>query len=418
MQFQQCYLCLPLLHLPQSVLVTRNGSAGVLAPSSQTTSVAPPQFDDSGARDSSLTSSTGWASTASPRSSAGSSSHSQLPGRQDTSTSCRTPDNPEQELTEGLTVIVSEDFVSNSNNQVQLKKGLRGRILEIDEDGDAEIDFNGLPTSHVVLKENFSKLGPEEEEVEEGKELFAASDREICTSVSRMPTPVSCSLDPKIAAAPRRKVVSLFAANRCGFLPQTELHPAETIAQWLSWDVMYLEECVSRQKGVVDLLAADHINASFGAARVCGAHRQAAVRCALSAAPSDRPAYFTKAQAAACPALVALRSTSAVAAGPALCGDFGSDALQRYMVIGGVSSLAAVVERVAARWRASPLVDAAVYADVKTDWDCRLRGEAAYPKRGAEQPFFVWEVVGEKLETDDEQQGAESVHAGEWMYSV
>ena len=67
--------------------------------------------------------------------------------------------------------------------------------------------------------------------------------------------------------------------------------------------------------------------ASFGAVRPCGAHRQAAVRCASAlrgAAQTDTP------RAAASRELGLLPFASAVCYGHGLAGDFGSSQLQRY----------------------------------------------------------------------------------------
>eukprot|EP00665_Eupelagonemidae_sp_cell47_P017417 gene17417-biopygen4248 len=75
--------------------------------------------------------------------------------------------------------------------------------------------------------------------------------------------------------------------------------------------------------------------------------------------------------------------------GQALCGDFGSAAQQQFMVIGWVSSLVAVTERVATRWGVRVLVDAAVRADVELHWNCRLRDQVVYAKRGAEEPLLL-----------------------------
>eukprot|EP00665_Eupelagonemidae_sp_cell47_P016393 gene16393-biopygen8440 len=60
---------------------------------------------------------------------------------------------------EGSTVIISEDFISDSTNSVLLKKGLTGLIKLIDEGGDAIIIFDGLsPKAQMVFKDNFDKL--------------------------------------------------------------------------------------------------------------------------------------------------------------------------------------------------------------------------------------------------------------------
>eukprot|EP00665_Eupelagonemidae_sp_cell47_P013704 gene13704-biopygen11674 len=114
------------------------------------------------------------------------------------------------------------------------------------------------------------------------------------------------------------------------------------------------------------------------------------------------------------PELAALRASSAAASAGALCGDFGSAQQQRYMIIGGVSSLVAVLERVATRWGAALLVDAAVRMDAEMEWSCRRRGAAVYPKRGGDEPVHLWEVTGEREVEDDPN----SSHPKEWMYEI
>eukprot|EP00665_Eupelagonemidae_sp_cell47_P005427 gene5427-biopygen6224 len=59
---------------------------------------------------------------------------------------------------EGETVIVSEDFMSNSKNAVLLEVGLKGRIKRFGDSGSAFIRFDGLKKSHWVWKKNFDKL--------------------------------------------------------------------------------------------------------------------------------------------------------------------------------------------------------------------------------------------------------------------
>ena len=52
--------------------------------------------------------------------------------------------------------------------QVQLPKGSSGRVIEIDSDGDAEIQFSGVPgvsTPQWVLKDNFDKLATPKQKV-------------------------------------------------------------------------------------------------------------------------------------------------------------------------------------------------------------------------------------------------------------
>eukprot|EP00665_Eupelagonemidae_sp_cell47_P017771 gene17771-biopygen8540 len=59
---------------------------------------------------------------------------------------------------EGDIVAVSSDFMSDSEDAVLLKKGMKGIIKKIDKEGDANIDFDDLPGYKFVFKKNFDKL--------------------------------------------------------------------------------------------------------------------------------------------------------------------------------------------------------------------------------------------------------------------
>eukprot|EP00665_Eupelagonemidae_sp_cell47_P017638 gene17638-biopygen11540 len=83
----------------------------------------------------------------------------------------------------------------------------------------------------------------------------------------------------------------------------------------------------------------------------------------------------------------------------------------RFMAIGGLSSLVAVVERFATRREIPGLVDAAVHADVETNWHCRLRELVIYDKYGNDRPQILWQVLEEAGERD-------SGMADEWIYQL
>ena len=90
-----------------------------------------------------------------------------------------------------------------------------------------------------------------------------------------------------IIQKPSRKVVSLVAFNRGGFLEAVSQSPAPDVSSWMSLEVGLCSDRIAKQKGVVDLLSADRVFGSFGAARQCVVHRQAAVRCAHNVAHRD-----------------------------------------------------------------------------------------------------------------------------------
>eukprot|EP00662_Eupelagonemidae_sp_cell21_P058313 gene58313-biopygen71800 len=174
---------------------------------------------------------------------------------------------------------------------------------------------------------------------------------------------------PSIAAAAQRKTVSLYVLNRLGWLPAVAAASDQSVVQWFMQSVPLVVDFVCAQKGVMDLLSGDHFSSTFAAVRPCGAHRLAAVRCA--SCHVQHTARSTRAGGA--DGLDALNASSAACSGAGLCGDYGSASVQRFMVVGGISSLVLAVERVAAERELPLLVDAAVWADAETNYDARLR---------------------------------------------
>eukprot|EP01062_Namystynia_karyoxenos_P000174 TRINITY_DN10051_c0_g1_i3.p1 TRINITY_DN10051_c0_g1~~TRINITY_DN10051_c0_g1_i3.p1 ORF type:complete len:643 (+),score=112.78 TRINITY_DN10051_c0_g1_i3:89-1930(+) len=203
------------------------------------------------------------------------------------------------------------------------------------------------------------------------------------------------------AHAPQQRGVTLLLCNRCGFLAGCAQTDVDRAREWVAAEVERFSAVVRTLGGTSDLLSADHLSASFGAVKVRGSHRSAATRAAWSLADAPGDSVVDPA-----PGLTVLRSTAAVCSGRALCGDFGSAAAQRFMVIGVVSSFVFTAERVAAAWGIGALVDAAVHADTEQFWNCRLLKKAATPQR----TVSLWEVVGERLHLDGPQ--------SEWMYEL
>eukprot|EP01062_Namystynia_karyoxenos_P003920 TRINITY_DN11380_c0_g1_i1.p1 TRINITY_DN11380_c0_g1~~TRINITY_DN11380_c0_g1_i1.p1 ORF type:complete len:721 (+),score=159.73 TRINITY_DN11380_c0_g1_i1:85-2247(+) len=231
----------------------------------------------------------------------------------------------------------------------------------------------------------------------------------------------------RIAHAVQMRRVTLLATNRRGLLEAFRQEgDVQSAEEYLGSLVTQFIQAALEQKGVVDLLSADHLHASFGAFRQPGAHRMAAARCAFllrqpllgtnSAASSrqasswsirPRDASLRSAEEAAGES--ALQLTAAVCSGLAMCGDFGSATAQRFMVVGGVRSLIAVVERVAAGWGAAALIDGDVVKDADMHWTCRLRGKLLCSKH-SERPIAIWEMLDERLVRHHSQ--------GEWMYQL
>eukprot|EP01065_Artemidia_motanka_P040041 TRINITY_DN4959_c0_g1_i1.p1 TRINITY_DN4959_c0_g1~~TRINITY_DN4959_c0_g1_i1.p1 ORF type:complete len:695 (+),score=110.43 TRINITY_DN4959_c0_g1_i1:213-2087(+) len=193
---------------------------------------------------------------------------------------------------------------------------------------------------------------------------------------------------------PQWKQISVLVTNVLDFLT---LVPARSQGhtEIMHTIVSRFAAAVPAHKGVVDLVNADHLFASFGGARYCALHRVAAARCGMKATEplaitGDRELLFT----------------SAAASGLGLCGDMGSDTMKRFHVTGGVVSHLLVLERMAADWGAGLVVDNSLKKDLDT-WVVRLRGAVLCAKR-AEVPQKVWQPIGER-------QGGD---AGEWMYEM
>lgn len=74
-------------------------------------------------------------------------------------------------LCAGMRVAVTDTFQTDDDERDEIMKGVRGTVLQIDEDGDAEISFDGRDTDHWVFEANFHVLCP----VEGGGRSFAKS---------------------------------------------------------------------------------------------------------------------------------------------------------------------------------------------------------------------------------------------------
>eukprot|EP01062_Namystynia_karyoxenos_P081577 TRINITY_DN89_c0_g1_i2.p1 TRINITY_DN89_c0_g1~~TRINITY_DN89_c0_g1_i2.p1 ORF type:complete len:1140 (+),score=323.12 TRINITY_DN89_c0_g1_i2:100-3420(+) len=216
-----------------------------------------------------------------------------------------------------------------------------------------------------------------------------------------------------IIQRPKQKTLTLLLTNRLGFLKDA-VRSAENAVVSMVQSVEAFAVHVQSQKGVVDLCIADHLSATFGAARLCAQHRAAAARSAqlfASAAPRRPAPADVVSLPGQCPDALPVppQVTSAACAGAALCGDFGSSAGgRRYMIIGGLSSFALALERIGAASRIPLLVDSKVHADIATTWNLRARFLVSYPKRGSPNPVTLWEGLKEAV-TDANN---------EWMYNL
>eukprot|EP01062_Namystynia_karyoxenos_P071172 TRINITY_DN665_c0_g1_i3.p1 TRINITY_DN665_c0_g1~~TRINITY_DN665_c0_g1_i3.p1 ORF type:complete len:1140 (+),score=287.05 TRINITY_DN665_c0_g1_i3:88-3420(+) len=236
------------------------------------------------------------------------------------------------------------------------------------------------------------------------------------------------ALATKTAHAVVWKRITLLLANRRRFLHAVSLVSQKAVSAAISVQVASFTEIVQDQKGVVEMLSADHLSANFGAARVLGSHRIAAVTAAArlsgivpydrcqrdsnrqttsqrrSLAPSGSPAGAEDEAVT----LSQLPLTSAVATGPALCGDFGNTAAgQRYMIIGQVFPHAVLYERIAAVWGSRVLLDHTVAEDAAQSWHMRLRKRIKVAKSHRE--IDLWDVAGPR---------EANMLQAEWMYQL
>ena len=56
-------------------------------------------------------------------------------------------------------VIVLRPFDSDSTSRVPLLVDVKGKVIDIDADGDAEIEFDGIHRNQWVFKEHFPNIG-------------------------------------------------------------------------------------------------------------------------------------------------------------------------------------------------------------------------------------------------------------------
>eukprot|EP00756_Hemistasia_phaeocysticola_P024847 Hpha_TRINITY_DN15974_c9_g1::TRINITY_DN15974_c9_g1_i1::g.71206::m.71206 len=119
-------------------------------------------------------------------------------------------------------------------------------------------------------------------------------------------------------AAPRRLRVSLAAGNVVGYLSSQGDLAGASNSGWIEADVERWCAVVSQSRGVVDLIGGDRRYASFNARQVCGGHASAAIGVLSSRGNGNW--------------------SGCVVSGQAVCGDFGSASVLRFMVLGGVAS--------------------------------------------------------------------------------
>eukprot|EP00756_Hemistasia_phaeocysticola_P030594 Hpha_TRINITY_DN16300_c4_g2::TRINITY_DN16300_c4_g2_i1::g.60562::m.60562 len=191
-----------------------------------------------------------------------------------------------------------------------------------------------------------------------------------------------------LKAPPRRARVSLAVGNMIGYL-SGELS-GESNARWIAEDVEQWCSLVVGVRGVVDLIGGDRRYASFNARQSCDGHASAAVEVLSSRGDGEW--------------------SGCVVSGQAVCGDFGSISVLRFMVLGAVSSSLHPFERIAAQWRIEVLADFEAYSAACYNWEGRLLGAVFMAKRGA-KPLRVYSMTSKRA-------GAKKGGPEEWMYEL
>eukprot|EP01065_Artemidia_motanka_P014828 TRINITY_DN1865_c3_g2_i1.p1 TRINITY_DN1865_c3_g2~~TRINITY_DN1865_c3_g2_i1.p1 ORF type:complete len:630 (+),score=81.57 TRINITY_DN1865_c3_g2_i1:174-1892(+) len=225
-----------------------------------------------------------------------------------------------------------------------------------------------------------------------------------CSSgLRRMSDDSQLSVQSRARAGPsaqetRQRRVSLVAVNTKNFLRITR--SITHVAPFLHSEVDAFVGEIAAERGVVDSVSGDHMFGSFNASRICTTHKFSAARVAWGMTkwhrgetPSGR--RHPKRTACAC-------------GGSAVCGDFGTAEMRRFMLLGSAVNTLLCLERVAAQME-MVLVDEVIGADpdVTSNFFTALVERLFYAKRGT--PFLVWYLSAKQ----DCGHGP-----AEWMYEI
>eukprot|EP01065_Artemidia_motanka_P030828 TRINITY_DN36960_c0_g1_i1.p1 TRINITY_DN36960_c0_g1~~TRINITY_DN36960_c0_g1_i1.p1 ORF type:complete len:622 (+),score=94.32 TRINITY_DN36960_c0_g1_i1:47-1912(+) len=194
---------------------------------------------------------------------------------------------------------------------------------------------------------------------------------------------------------PRVRDVTVMATNCAGFLHYAAAAAPKDVASGLASVIQQFESAVKASSGVVDLLSADHLFASFNAARPLASHRIIGLQCMESwlALPCELP-----------------RRSGALISTRALCGDFGTLTSKRYMIVHKKCSLLHMLERYGTLHGIPIVVDATIEADVSWKWLMRLRDFLVYPRKFGSDMLPAWEAISERNKAREVD--------GEWMYEL
>eukprot|EP00756_Hemistasia_phaeocysticola_P019307 Hpha_TRINITY_DN15650_c8_g1::TRINITY_DN15650_c8_g1_i1::g.98271::m.98271 len=207
-----------------------------------------------------------------------------------------------------------------------------------------------------------------------------------------------------IKMACRKARVSLAAANVVGYLSIFKDLSSESNAAWIAHDVEHWCAAVAGSRGVVDLIGGDRRYASFNARQGCSGHASAAIDILCSRGSGE----WTGSGTALEQSRLSCQWSGCVVSGQAVCGDFGSYSVLRFMVLGGVSASLHPIERVAANWGVVALADGEAFASACYGWDGLLLGALVMQKR-----VECLKVYSMTSRLRREERGPE-----EWMYEI
>eukprot|EP00756_Hemistasia_phaeocysticola_P058479 Hpha_TRINITY_DN35113_c0_g1::TRINITY_DN35113_c0_g1_i1::g.168460::m.168460 len=208
--------------------------------------------------------------------------------------------------------------------------------------------------------------------------------------------------DPAVQGRERARVVfkraSLVALNHTGYIKLAGMQKSADHKDWMEEGIELWCTSVSQARGVVDVVSGDKRFASFNAAQHCPEHSSAAVRVCFNQGlhPTGRGVFED------------LRTTGCIVTGQAVCGDFGCEALVRFMVLGPVAGSLFTLERVAALWKVRALADGEARERSQFKWESRLLGGVLLPKRPG--LIRLWDMAEERSRGDN--------HPKEWMYEM
>eukprot|EP00756_Hemistasia_phaeocysticola_P020371 Hpha_TRINITY_DN15716_c2_g1::TRINITY_DN15716_c2_g1_i2::g.37697::m.37697 len=195
-----------------------------------------------------------------------------------------------------------------------------------------------------------------------------------------------------VKAIVRKTRVSLVESNIVGYLKAHPDPSGVVHTDWMASDVEQWAVSVIDGRGLVQTVSGDRRSASFNARSPCGGHASAAVAVAFGRG-SDTEVV-----------------SNGVVTGQAVCGDFGSTSMLRFMVLGKAVCSLYPLERIAAKWRTKALADGEAYSSACYTWDGELKGAVLMAKRG-DRPVRLYNMT-----TRREKKAGEKPE--EWMYQL